>query len=639
MKKALFITVTLLFCQICFSNNQKLDSLTSLLIKANDLDRANILIELSNTVVYSQTPEALKYAKEALQLAVNAGNDTLKYAALKAMGYANGYLGNFDVSLQNMKEGLVYYEQIADSVKIAEAYSDIAYLLQALSSSDENIMEYNLRALSIREKIGDQKGIAYSLNNIGAIYWQWEKYDKAIDYFLKAIPYFEKLNLIEEIAVTTGNIGTYYNKTKDYIKAKSYLSKALLKYRLINHKNGEAKILTELARLSNEKGDIQTALELNNEAKLIREKIGDRQGLISNYYNIGNVLYSKGNYKQAEIYLLKSLELANEIGLIHSKIEICQVLSELNVKTKNYQAAFEYLQQSKTLNDSIFSVEKLRQLEEIRSKYDIEKKEVENKQLQIENENQKLVLERNKLAIYLLLGGALLAFVIMFLIFQRNQTKMQLKAVISEQRLLRSQMNPHFIFNAITAIQSYIFTHSPKEAVHYLSSFAILMRQILESSRKEFVMLDTELQVLKNYFKLQQLRYPGKFNYTIEIDEEIDPGNTLIPPMLNQPLIENAIEHGLNQIDYIGEILIKYQQKENSLQVEITDNGIGILKGNDRNNIGHQSFAIMAIKERLQTITKRKKFNFHFEIIDKSTLQEKQSGTIVRYSIPCKCNI
>lgn len=637
MKRGLSFLFFLLLYIIGYSN--KIDSLSSLLNQTNGLNRAIILVDLSNAVVYNQTPAALEYAEEAYQLADEDGNDAVKYAALKAMGYANGYLGKFDVSLQNMKDGLAYYEEINDSVKIAEALSDVAYLLLATSSPEVNVMEYNLKALSIREKIGDQKGVAYSLNNIGALYWKWEKYDQAIDYFLQAIPYFERLNLTEEIATSTANIGAYYNEKGEYNKAKLFLNRALLKYRELGHKIGEAQTMSVLARLFASRGDLNKALDYNNQARLIREKIGDREGLVGNYYNIGYVFFKEGEYEKAKVNLTKSLEIAEAIGLIHREILINKTLSELSVKQVNYQAAYHYLLKSKELNDSIFSVEKHRQLEEIKSKYDVEKKEAENRQLLVENENQKLTLERNKLTLYLLIGGTFLVIVIMYLGFQRYRTKEKLKAVTSEQRLLRSQMNPHFIFNAITAIQSYIFNHSPKEAISYLSSFAALMRQILDSSLKEFVSIESEVQLLKNYFLLQQLRYSDKFDYQIEIDQNIDIENTLIPPMLNQPFAENAIEHGFKTIEYKGEIFIKYRLINNLVMVEIADNGIGILKGRQTTHTGHKSFAMAATEDRLKAIQKRNKTSFQFEIIDKSELPIQQTGTIVRYSIPYVNNL
>lgn len=607
------------------------------MIKANNqkgIEKAQTLVDLSNLLVYSKTPDALEFAKNAYEIAEDLGNDSVKYAALKAMGYANGYLGYFEVSLDNMRTGLKYYEKIGDSVKIAEALSDIGYLLQALSSSEANIMEYNQKSLAIREKIGDEKGIAYSLNNIGALYWQWKKYDEAIDYFLRAIPYFERLGLDEEIATTTSNIGAYYVEKEEEQKATVFLNRALELYRKLNHKNGEAIILGIMAKSYLQNGDTQNAMKYNLMSRQLRLEIGDKKGLVENYYNIGYLKMIDGNLNGALADIEQSLKLAREIGLKHKQIEILETLSEINHKLNHNGIAFNLLKESKILNDSVFNAEKHRQLEEIRTKYDVDKKELENSQLKAQNESQKLILQKNRFILMLSLSVALLVILFVLLYNERRKTNLKYNALESEQRLLRSQMNPHFIFNAITTIQSFIFSHSPKEASRYLSAFASLMRQILESSKSEFIVIDDELKMLTNYFLLQQLRYPNKFNYRINVDDTIDRESTLIPPMLNQPLIENAIEHGLKSVDYLGEINIAYSLNNKSVMVEISDNGIGILKGKSRIDSSHKSFALESIKKRLTIIHKTKSKNFILEVIDKNTIDPQQTGTIVTYSIP-----
>ncbi|MBN1115934.1 MAG: tetratricopeptide repeat protein, partial [Bacteroidales bacterium] len=275
MLRLLFIfPIILLSFYTSFSQISLIDSLKNELSHSSGIQKSAILIDLSNALVYSQTHDALSFSEEAFRIAVDHQSDSLKYAALKAMGYANGYLGNFETSLQNMKDGLVYYEKIADSVRIAEALSDIAWLLQQLSSDEADIMGYNLRALAIREKIGDEKGVAYSLNNIGVLYWDWNKHDEAVGYFLKAAPYFEKLGLDEEVATVLSNIGSYYTEIGQYYKADSFQNRSMELHRKIGHKNGEAQNLVNLARIYLLQDDYSRALHYNETSLKIREAIG-----------------------------------------------------------------------------------------------------------------------------------------------------------------------------------------------------------------------------------------------------------------------------------------------------------------------------------------------------------------------------
>ncbi|MGF7139202.1 tetratricopeptide repeat-containing sensor histidine kinase [Roseimarinus sediminis] len=609
----------------------------SLLIAAQNSEGdelAAVLISLADQTLYNAAPQSLNYAEQAWQVANETKNDSLKYAALKLMGYANGYLGRYDISLQNMNEGLGYYERTHDSIKIAEALSDIGWLLQALSSDEENIMEYNLRALRIREALGDEKGIAYSLNNIGALYWQWEQFDQAIEYFLQALPYFEKLNATEEQATIYGNIGAWYIETKQEELAKNYLQEALVKYRSIQHKLGEGLILTSLGRLFLQKNQEDSALIYFLQAKEIREKIADREGLVASFYHLGVISLRQNSLETATGYFDRSLQIADSIGLKHKMIDIYQRLSEVALAEADYLKAYHFLKESKELNDSVFSAEKHRQLEEIRAQYDSEKKEAENVQLLFENENQKLILQRNRFIFYLVVAVILLVLLFMYLQFKRRRAEDQLQVVENEQKLLRSQMNPHFIFNAVTAIQNYILSHSAREAINYLGGFAALMRQIIDGSSKELIDLESEKQLIENYLRLQQLRYPGKFTSRIIIDEQLVPDEVKIPPMLSQPFIENAIEHGFKSIDYEGKIEISYLLKGKNLHIAISDNGSGIKENNDQKALHHKGFAIEATKARLKNLSKKMKGSYQLKVSNLNDISPEQHGTLIEFSIP-----
>ena len=215
-----------------------------------------------------------------------------------------------------------------------------------------------------------------------------------------------------------------------------------------------------------------------------------------------------------------------------------------------------------------------------------------------------------------------LSGLLFFLIkFRENKLKEQHFVELLEQRLLRSQMNPHFIFNALGAIQSYLFTHSPMEAGSYLSRFADLMRSILYSSREEFISLEKEIEALKNYLIIQQIRFENKFDFKIEVNSEINTSFIGIPPLLIQPVLENSIEHGFKDLKKKGLITIKITQQGNKLKIVVEDNGIGIEENKITNlgkmsdkNTKHKSVALQIIKKRLKILNKGKKGKFDLKI-------------------------
>lgn len=226
-----------------------------------------------------------------------------------------------------------------------------------------------------------------------------------------------------------------------------------------------------------------------------------------------------------------------------------------------------------------------------------------------------------------------IASYILYLYIKKIKIKQQNTEL--EQKLLASQMNPHFIFNALSAIQSYMYNNQSEEAGNYLSGFSRLVRLILQNSRSRFIPLDDEIQTLKLYLKLQKLRFADKFEYEISHPEAGKLANIMVPPMMAQPFIENSIEHGILHKDGNGLISINISIREKNIGLEICDDGIGIKKARELNqNLrNHTSFATSITRERLTILEKTFKVKSEIKIIDRSTA-EQTSGTRVILTIP-----
>lgn len=211
------------------------------------------------------------------------------------------------------------------------------------------------------------------------------------------------------------------------------------------------------------------------------------------------------------------------------------------------------------------------------------------------------------------------------------------RAVELKQKLLRLQMNPHFIFNSLFAIQSYIYDHKTDEAGRYLSEFAHLIRLILSNSREEFIPLEKELETLKLYLHLQELRFEHKFDFHLEIDPEIAIELIAIPPMLAQPFIENALEHGFRGKPGRGSLRISFMLRDEKIRFEVADDGIGIKKAleiKDNQKGGHESMAVKITRERLNMLNRNRREKIILEILDVSLVDPGKQGTIVRFDIP-----
>jgi ligand-binding sensor domain-containing protein len=242
---------------------------------------------------------------------------------------------------------------------------------------------------------------------------------------------------------------------------------------------------------------------------------------------------------------------------------------------------------------------------------------------------------------FILLEILLLVLIVIFIIrYREKKIKERTEFQLLEQKLLRSQMNPHFIFNSLSSIQSFIFENNPLEAGSYLSRFAELIRSILYNSREEFITLEKEIKTLKNYLDLQQLRYNNKFDYLLDVDPLIQPDLIKIPPMLAQPFVENAIEHGIKHLKGKGFISVSFSLMADRgyVLLLVEDNGIGIkaskkLKGKKSNK--HTSLATIIANERIDVFNKgKKKKQFIMEIDEMKDAMGKIKGTQVKFIIP-----
>lgn len=227
----------------------------------------------------------------------------------------------------------------------------------------------------------------------------------------------------------------------------------------------------------------------------------------------------------------------------------------------------------------------------------------------------------------------------------KEKARADLNAKIAEleQTALRSQMNPHFIFNCLTSIQQLIVTGNKTDANEYLVKFARLIRKTLELSSSPFITIREETEYLNEYIFLEQLRLSGQFEYSITADKNINMDKTRIPNMMIQPVVENCIRHGIKSLeDKKGKIIILFEKKDNKIICTVTDNGIG------RNNSAsfnknafttHKSYGIDIIEKRLKALSEFNHSDVGIEVKDLYNTDGSPAGTQVLMQLPFKTDI
>ena len=213
---------------------------------------------------------------------------------------------------------------------------------------------------------------------------------------------------------------------------------------------------------------------------------------------------------------------------------------------------------------------------------------------------------------------------------ERERLQMQNHLLSLEQKALRLQMNPHFIFNALNGIKA-MGTSNPQRMNTTINTFATLLRETLDNSRKDYITLDQEIQTLKHYIEIEQLMANKPFTYAIDIDSDLDPEEILIPPMLIQPFVENAVRHGILKGIRDGELQIQFHTTEEFLHCTVIDNGQGIFQSQKiKTNTDHQSMALTVTRERLEFISGKDSLNIEEIMTNGNTV----AGTQIAFKIP-----
>lgn len=217
----------------------------------------------------------------------------------------------------------------------------------------------------------------------------------------------------------------------------------------------------------------------------------------------------------------------------------------------------------------------------------------------------------------------------------RDKARLEQEVSQSELKVLRLQINPHFIFNSLNSIKSYILKEKPKEAANYLSEFSSLMRSILEQSREQIITLREEVDTLLLYVKLEKRRLNEQFKFVYLVHDELDLEDVSIPALLLQPYIENAIKHGLSPKKEGGILTFEIYEESDFIVCKIDDNGIGRLKASkQKNDAHHRSMGTQINTERLNLLNESNNWQITAEIIDKYDAANQPAGTTILVKIP-----
>ncbi|MGY6558806.1 MAG: tetratricopeptide repeat protein [Nitritalea sp.] len=552
--------------------------------------------------------------------------------------------GNYTLAIQTCEQA---YMGTADQKPFQDLRAEAAMRIGSLyadQSQMEQALHYLLEASTLFTALDDGMMAARTLNNIAAIYQELDDLKQAEDYLKKSLAFMNRLNHLPGIAVISGNLGNLFARLERFEEAKDYLNRA---YELqVNLENpvGQAYSLNYLGGVYEKEGRIQKAIENYEQALQLEEEIGEHFLMMHSYFNLAQLYQLEPSTQAlAASYYQQAAEKALQIGSPKMGLRILDAQAALAAAQGDYQRAYTLSTRSREEADSLAFLERNEQVAEMQAKFDLSQKETEILALSQANEIQQLQLTRRNTLLAGGLGTLLLLLIMGYTYTSKKNLENRIVQLDAAQRWRRGQMNPHFLFNALNALRSVILQERVAEADSYLDAFSQLMRKALDASEQEFIDLEDELQFLRHYVQLQQLRFPEHFRYEVEVAAELQNMGLRLPVMLLQPILENAIEHGLRHREPGGLLTLRVFPKDagsteegTPIRVEVADDGIGRTASSAlyaKQARRHVSKATGIILERIELMRERNAFPIVYAVAD---LHADGTGTLVSLEMPLK---
>ncbi|MGZ8537684.1 MAG: tetratricopeptide repeat protein [Flavisolibacter sp.] len=563
--------------------------------------------------------------------------------------------GDYAAAHNYLNQYIQYYEKRGDSSRVAAGLYQIGSVHTGLGNYDKGLAAY-YRLIAIEQKDGNDYSVGYTLNAIGTILKETQKFQDAEKIFKKALYIFDTLDAKNDKTNVLVNLGNLYTQMGQFENAKQSYLDALRIDREIGKETGIALSLANMGFLFDKMGRYDSALAYHIEALTMRQNLPNKEFLSRSFIGVGLGYSRLKNYDSAKYYLIKGLSIANEITSKPILRDIYKNLAEVSASEKQFSQAYNYHLLYSKYKDSILSEQTARQLNELQTKYETGEKDkqiillAKEKQVQEKEALRQATLKKAFIVGLLLISVLTILLVYIFRQRLRNQQLLSLKnneikevnfkrqMSELEMKALRAQINPHFLFNCMNSINRMILKGETENASSYLTKFSKLVRLILENAESQTVSLENELALLESYIQLEELRFKGKINYNISIDEAIEPESTYLPSMVLQPFVENAIWHGLmhKEEDGQGNISIAVKEKNDRLFCIIEDNGVGREKAQqlrEKSVLKGRSMGMKITEDRLRLLNQENTEPIIW-ITDLKDIMDHPTGTRVEINIP-----
>ena len=512
-------------------------------------------------------------------------------------------------AINDYQKALFFLKKGNSKKYIAETYWNLGSTYAFLSEKVEANTYLN-KALNYNKDLKNPTLQANIYNSLAHVYYLYQDYEKAFDYIFKAIEIQKKEKEYDELSATYHNLAVIYKHIGDFDNALKYNLKSLELNKKADNKAAIAKSYNNIGSLFLELKNSNKAKKYFIEALKLNKKIGSHN--TTAYRNLGRIYNLENKTDSCKIILNEALKIDQLSKNLNNQLDIYSILLSIALKNKNFNDSYKFQLKKDSLSLLKSKLENQENLKLLANQHKLIIKEKE--------------LEQQKKINSIIFGGVfivtLLSFLFIFQRFKNKKLQTKNKILALEQKVLRSQMNPHFIFNALSAIQNSLLDNEPIKTAGYLSKFAKLIRQNFDFIHQKKITLKEEIDALNNYVATQKLRFQNSFDFKIKIHSDIDLNIIEIPPLLLQPFIENAIEHGLKNNSEKGEIILHiYPSENNQICYKIKDNG----KGFNPNKKSPNLHALDVFKKRIKLRNKKEEKSF--------VIYSSNKGTTIKFCL------
>lgn len=615
MNRKIILVTLMVFTTMLVNARIRSNSSTSLALHLKNAHRC---------FLESKADSGYFYTTKALWLARSMQIDS-------SIAFCNYFYGRYYYEKAQYKKCIAYSKKALQWMEKHNRHSTACRAMIRISDSYIRLGKYNealnfaYKAQGISKKIGDTTTYINSCLSAFELSLYLEQNDKAYTILENALAYLGNSKLYN-LHFTLHSSFCYFF---DEVQGDSCLRHAKLTVKYARLTNNPHALLESEFMLGNaymQKKDYAKAEE--HFLKVIYETDDEREPTLYNNtkFSLAGIYHYKGDFRKSNACFNEVLAFYKKNAMVKEILDVHWWLSKNEEARGNYQKAFEYFKIYSTGHDSLVTNEKIQRLNEKHVAQQLREKEIQLKLKQESDIKVQKALYKQKQQ-YTIIGFMLVIIILAILFFvlysryrfnkERSEQQLLLKLKDAEITGLQTQMNPHFIFNSLNSVLDFIQKSKNEEAGNFIVKFSRLIRNVLENSSKRHIGLDEEIAFIKLYIELEGIRFGKNFDFHLKVDPGIEIPNTVVPPMILQPYIENAILHGIQnkqklmdeqKMEFRGLLLVEFKKSDKEIICEIKDNGVGLTKAAEikKNKLyAHKSMGMQITKNRLELMTSR----------------------------------